>query len=129
MAKSISPSELGAAITEQLTAYREGVVERINAAGKKAVKKLVALTRKTATIRTGRYIRSITHAETVNPVTGDMEYTWGVKSPFYRLTHLLVNGHATADGGRTPGDPFLENALNTVMPEYEQDVEEAISDG
>lgn len=129
MAKSISPSELGAAIAEQLTVYREGVVERINAAGKKAVKKLVTLTRKTAPIRTGKYVRSITHTETINYATGYTEYTWGVKSPHYRLTHLLVNGHATADGGRTPGDPFLENALNVVMPEYEQDVEEAISDG
>ena len=49
-----------------------------------------------------------------------------MKAPCHRLTHLLVHGHETRDGGRTRPDPFLKNALDRVLPEYERDVEEAI---
>ena len=51
---------------------------------------------------------------------------WYVKAPDHRLTHLLVRGHATKDGGRTKADPFLENALDVVLPEYEQNAREAV---
>jgi hypothetical protein len=30
------------------------------------------------------------------------------------------------NGGRVPGDPFLKNALDEVLPDYEKDVEEAL---
>lgn len=126
MAKSIKPTDLGAAITEQLTLYHEDVIEKVNAAGEKAVKALVKKTKATAPKREGDYRKAITSVETEHTATGDKEYTWGAKAPHYRLTHLLVNGHAKQNGGRVDGDPFLENALAEVLPEYERDVEEAI---
>ena len=55
--------------------------------------------------------------------------TWYVKAPDYRLTHLIVHGHATKDGGRTRGNPFLKNALDEVLPEYEREVEEVLKNG
>lgn len=126
MPKSIKPTDLGKAITEQLTLYREDIIEKVNEAGEKAVKALVKKTKKTAPKRSGDYRKAITSTETKNPATGDKEYTWGAKAPYYRLTHLLVKGHAKQNGGRVDGDPFLENALAEVLPEYEKDVEEAI---
>lgn len=57
---------------------------------------------------------------------GVFSYVWHVKAPDYRLTHLLVHGHATKDGGRTKGNPFLANALAQVLPEYERKVEEVL---
>ena len=127
MAKpTIKPSDLGAAIAEQLELYHDEIVEEINAAGEKAAKKLVSLTKKTAPKRTGAYRRSITYTAKENSATGDKEFTWGAKAPHHRLTHLLVKGHPTANGGRVEGDPFLQNALDTVLPEYEKDVEEAL---
>ena len=53
------------------------------------------------------------------------KFVWHVKAPDYRLTHLLVHGHATKTGGRTKADPFLHKALDVVLPEYEQAVKEA----
>ena len=53
-------------------------------------------------------------------------HIWYVKAPDHRLTHLLVHGHATRNGGRTKPDPFLHNALADVLPEYEKAVEEAV---
>lgn len=127
MAKTtIKPSDLGEAIAEQLELYHEDVVEAVNEAGKKAIKKLVKLTRKTAPKRTGAYAKSLTYTAKENPSTGDVEYTWGAKAPHHRLTHLLVKGHPDRKGDRVPGNPFLQNALDTVLPEYEKEVVEAL---
>lgn len=124
--QTIKSSDLGKAITGQLKLYSEDVVEAVNAAGEKAIKNLVKKTKKTAPKRSGDYRKAITSTSKENPATGDKEYTWGAKAPHYRLTHLLVKGHQKEGGGRVDGDPFLENALEEVLPEYEKDVEEAI---
>lgn len=125
MPKSINPSDLGKALSEQLTLYHADVIEKINAAGEKAVKSLVKKTKATAPKRHGDFSRAITHTE-VEKSTGDKDFIWGARAPHHRLTHLLVKGHAKQNGGRVPGDPFLERALDEVLPEYEKDVEEAI---
>ena len=125
MSRTIRPQDLGAAIAEQLTVYHADKLEKVNAAGEKAAKKLVKLTRQTAPKDSGAFAKSLTYkAET--KTGGDVAYTWGAKAPHYRLTHLLVHGHPTANGGRVKGDPFRENALDVVLPEYEKDVEEAL---
>lgn len=126
MAKAIKPTDLGKAITEQLTLYHEDVVEQVNAAGETAIKALVSTTKKTAPKRSGDYRRAITSTSKTYNATGDKEYTWGAKAPHYRLTHLLVNGHQKPNGGRVTGDPFLENALAKILPEYEKAVKEAL---
>ena len=93
----------------------------------KAVKKLVSLTKKSAPKASGDFAKSLTYTTEVK-TGGDKAYTWGAKDPHHRLTHLLVNGHPTVNGGRVEGDPFLDNALETVLPEYEKDVEEALKE-
>lgn len=126
MSKSIKPEDLGAAIAEQLTLYHQDKIEKVNAAGEKAVKLLVKKTKATAPKgKRGDFRKAITYQEKTNKATGDKEFIWGAKAPESRLTHLLVNGHATRDGGRTKGDPFLQNALDEVLPTYENDVKEA----
>lgn len=127
MAKtSIKASDLGEAIAEQLGLYCAEKIEAVNATGENAAKKLVSLTKKTAPKRTGAYRKSITYTTTEIPATGDKEFTWGAKAPHHRLTHLLVKGHPTASGGRTKADPFLQNALDIVLPEYEKEVEDVL---
>ena len=126
MSKAIKPANLGKALAAELTLYHKDVLEKVNAAGEKAVKELVKKTKATAPKKSGAFRKAITSKEVANSSTGDKTFIWGAKAPHHRLTHLLVHGHAKQNGGRVPGDPFLENALDEVLPEYEKDVEEAL---
>ena len=130
MSKGIKPQELSDAIEYELSLYAEDVTERINAISKRAAQKLVKLTRATAPVGKSRkhYKDSITVQEkTVD--FGNKKYIWHVKSPNHRITHLLIRGHATRNGGRTKSNPFLKNAVDIVIPEYVQEVEETIKNG
>lgn len=125
MSKGIDPKDLGKAIGEQLTIYGEAVTEGINQAGLDAIKKLVKRTKATAPVgKRGSFRKSIAHKVDKGP-RGN-KYIWYVKPPDHRLTHLLVKPHATPDGGQTRANPFLQNALDEVLPEYEHNVEEAV---
>ena len=127
MANTIKLTDLGKAVEQELTIYHRDVLNRVNSASEDAVKALVKKTKATAPKRSGRFRRNIA-SKTVLGDRGN-RYIWYVKSPDHRLTHLLVHGHAKKDGGRVQGDPFLKNALDEVLPEYESAVEEAIING
>jgi len=127
MSKNIKPTDLGAAISQELTTYRKEVTEKVNECGRSAIKKLVKKTKATAPVgERGSFKKNIAAKET-DAGHGMKSFTWHVKAPDHRLTHLLVHGHATKDGGRTKGDPFLADALDQVLPEYEKDIEEAVA--
>lgn len=126
MSRNIQATALADALSNELTLYAKQVEEGVEAAGEKSIKKLVKLTRATAPVgHRGSFKRHITSTkERAGPRM--FRYVWHVKAPDYRLTHLLVHGHVTKDGSRTKGDPFLKNALDLVLPEYEREVREAL---
>ena len=125
---NIKPEEFGKALQQQLTLYSQKVNENCYAAGAKAVKALVSLTKSTAPNRTGAYRKSLASKELFRNVRG-FRFAWYAKSPHHRRTHLLVRGHAKRGGrGRVQGYPFLDNALGEVLPQYERDMEDAVKD-
>ena len=129
MAKNINPADLADAIQQELTVYHQDVTEAVNQLSDKAAKDLVKKTRAKAPVgNRGSFRKNITSRISRKGRNGDT-YVWFVKSPDSRLTHLLVHGHATRNGGRTKGDPFLSNALDDVLPDYEKAVEEAVKNG
>lgn len=124
----ISPEHLSEALRQELSLYHKEATDRVNAAGLKSIKKLVKLTKASApTGKRGNFRGSITY-QTTDAGHGMKRYTWGAKAPDYRLTHLLVKGHAAKDGGRVPGSPFLQNAMDVVLPEYLDAAKEALND-
>lgn len=125
----VEVGELDKAISQTLTLYHKNVNDQINRASENAVKELVKQTKKTAPVGArGSFKKSIASKMVENRL-GRVVYAWYAKSPDHRLTHLLVHGHATRNGGRTKGDPFLHNAVANVIPEWEKAVEEAIKNG
>lgn len=123
----LADGKLDKELREMLTMYAADVTEAVDQAGAQMVRKLVKLTQQTAPVRTGGYYQAIT-SKVIKRPSGNL-YIWGAGSRYGRLTHLLVKGHPTGNGGRTKGDPFLENALEEVLPEYERRVKEAIQNG
>lgn len=129
MNENLNPADLGQALEQALTIYSSEITARIDAAGEESMEKIVRLSKANApTGRRGKFKRFITMSAIKN-TDGTTRYVWHVKSPEYRLAHLLANGHATLDGGRTKADPFLKNAVDAVLPEYQAAVEEAIRSG
>lgn len=120
-----------------LTIYTEEINEKLREITRESMKQLVKETKATAPRgrRKGQYRKNITadYTGTNKSARGlrgqKVNAIWHVKAPDYRLTHLLVKGHATNDGGRTTPNPFLQNALDKVLPEYEQKVQEVLQNG
>lgn len=127
MSNNVSSDQFERALHNTLELYAANVVKKVNQAGETAVKDLVKKTKKTAPKRSGAFKKAIT-SEVIKKADGMNEYVWCVKAPHYRLTHLLVHGHATAKGGRTRGNPFLHNAVDDVLPKYEAEVEKAVEE-
>lgn len=126
--------DLQSQMNRVLTIYSEELNEKLREITQESMKELVRETKATAPRgKRGQYRRRIAADYTgtrrsARGIRGNtVKAIWYVKAPDYRLTHLLVHGHATKDGGRTTPDPFLQNALDKVLPEYEQKVQEAIS--
>lgn len=122
-------SDLDTALQEVLGLYHADVTEAIDKATEKAAKQLVKRTKATAPVgHRGSFKKNISCKQLRKGPNGTT-YVWYVKAPDYRLTHLLVHGHETRNGGRTPANPFLSKALDEVLPEFEADVKEALKNG
>lgn len=132
MAKSVPLDKLGEVMAEELRLYTSEVNDKIYKAGQKAIKEIERKTKDTAPFNARAYHRHYVDniaSKSQRERTGVSKHTWYVKAPGHRLTHLLVHGHATRDGGRTRPDPFLQNALDAVLPDYEKAIEEALKNG
>ena len=129
-------NDLNTEMEQVLSIYNEGINEKLREITKESMQKLVKETKATAPRgrRNGQFRKNITAdyrglKRSTRGLKGqEVRATWYVKAPDYRLTHLLVHGHATKDGGRTRANPFLQNAVDKVIPEYEQKVQEALKD-
>lgn len=130
-------AELNTQLEQVLTIYSEEINEKLREVTRESMKQLVKETKATAPRgrRNGQYRKQITadYSGLKNSARGlrgqDVNAVWYVKAPDYRLTHLLVYGHATKNGGRTAANSFLHNARDKVVAEYEQKVQEVLSDG
>lgn len=95
-----------------------------------AIRRLVKLTRQSAPrgkredgaeVRP-RFHTSISYRKLKTYWYGASSYLWFVKAPNYRLTHLLAKARRTRNHRVIPGNPFLQNALDTALREYEENI-------
>ena len=133
MAKILLQSEeLTDAIMDMLTDYKKEVADGIFRVGKKAIKEIERKSIDTAPIGrrvAGDHFRESITSKSEQDRLGNSTHIWYVKAPNYRLTHLLVHGHATRNGGRTRANPFLKNATEAALKQYLNDVERVIKNG
>ena len=127
--KTIDVSELGDAISKELTIWDKEINEKIDDLAKASMKQLVKDTKATAPVgnRKKHYKDSIkSKSEKTSRAT---KYTWYVDGPDYRLSHLLENGHALRNGGRVEGTHFIEKASDPILEQYVKAVEEVLTNG
>ena len=137
MAKDkISIDDLTDAIGERLRVYQGETAHKVLNVTQKTMKRFVKITKQRAPRQLfnanrkskrqpGTFAKAIRSTVEDNGITGS-KGIWYVGGKEYPLTHLLVNGHQLRQGGRTKGDPFLENALEEIADEYIKGIEEAV---
>ena len=125
MKDKITVADLADAINERMTVYQTDTARKVLKVTKNTMKRFVKITKQTAPRRTGKFAKAIRSTVEDNGITGS-KGIWYVGGKEYHLTHLLVNGHQLRQGGRTKGDPFLENALEEIADEYIKGIEEAV---
>lgn len=128
MSKTIRPEQLGEALQAELTLYAEGVRDRVNAAGESASKKLLSMVKANAPKATGSLKRHLAVKALDFGLTGCKQFVLHAKAPDHRIFHLAVHGHALPNGGRARGNSFVQDALDQVLPEYEEAVKEAVQE-
>jgi len=121
---------IGDALHRELTIYSQEITNIVKQEAKAHMTDLVKETKKTAPVgnRQKHYRDSIKSKKTSENDRG-ASYTWYVEGSDYRLSHLLENGHALRDGGRTEGTHFIERASEPIIADYIAKVEEAIRNG
>lgn len=126
----ISIDQLSETVSKELENYNNVVIKGIKEAAKRHMERLVKDTKATAPVgkRKKHYKNNITSKKTAENAL-EVEYTWYVKGKDYRLSHLLENGHATRNGGRTRGTHFIKNASEPILESYVDAVEEVCRDG
>lgn len=128
---TITSDKLADAIEQELTVYHEDVNEKLREVTRKSMADLVRKTRATAPEGKRGLFRKAIAGDFRGLKRGSRHVSamWYVRKPHYRLTHLLVKSHPTKNGGSTKANPFLENALGEVLPEYEREIKEVLKNG
>lgn len=129
----IGIEHLSAQIDKELTVYSTEVTDELKKIAKKYTSQLVKTTKATAPSGNRIYdkYRDSISSKKLNESERGITYVWYVnsKDSNYRLTHLIVHGHATRNGGRTRANDFLSKAVESMEKEYQKEVEEVIKNG
>ena len=104
----VNPDNLDKAVNDVLSDYYHGTNEEIKKAAQRAIRQCRDEIKAHITFNqhTGDYVKAMSTKKTAESATGE-EWTWYVKPPHYRLTHLLEKGHALKNGGRSRAFPHI----------------------
>jgi hypothetical protein len=122
-----SPEEFEAALQDMFKDY----TDEVTANQKKAIDTVADEVNSTIKAHilfkqhSGKYVKSFRVAKTYES-TFEKRKTWYVKAPNYRLTHLLENGHALRQGGRTRAYPHIKYGEEIAIKRMVELSEEAV---
>ena len=133
---NISVTQLSPKMQEILNSFASKVTDKVKVLAKDTAADLTINTKNDAPKKTGEYKRHITYKKTKETSTSAV-YTWYVKDPEYRLTHLLANGHRLVVGsgkgnktpkeiGRVDGNNYLSKNVIEAETKFVKGVKEII---
>lgn len=110
-------------VRKMLENYSEECTEVVQKAVQKSANKAVKELKNNSPKKTGKYSKSWKKKIEKNKVGASAT----VYNTRYYLTHLLENGHANRDGGRTPAKPHIGQVNNSIQQEFVDEIEKGIS--
>ena len=118
---------LSGAVIEELKKYAVLTTEKVKVAVQNAGKTVRDEIKVSAPSNTGKYGKSWT-IKTVKETADSLELVV-YSGNKYQLTHLLEFGHAKRGGGRVAARPHIANAEEKAIKVFEEEIQEAISNG
>ena len=120
---NVNINKLADEIAQTLTNHGQKIQKGMGISAEKVAKKVIKTLEKTSPKKTGNYSKAWTskHDENLGINTN---YTVFNKEGY--LTHLLEDGHANRDGGRTAGIPHIRPAEEMAIAEFIKEVEGVI---
>lgn len=124
MVKKINPNDLTLTISAMLSEYADDVVEDVKEAVDDVAKEAQKIVKSKAPVKTGKYKRSI-------KVRTSYESLTELRKTIYSngnsgLTHLLENGHAKVNGGRTRAFPHWKYGDEYIKKELPKRIQKKI---
>lgn len=112
-------------LLNMLESYTGNVADGVKKLADKTMKEFVDNTKQDAPELTGDYKEAIT-SKTLYETRFSKGKLWFVKSPHYRLTHLLEDGHVKQNGGRVKARPHIRKNAEKAIKKFEEGTEEII---
>lgn len=125
---AISVDKLAAELANTLSAYTGEIAEEVKEAVDTTAQELLDNIRADAPKRTGKYKKAMA-VKTVSENTYERKKLWYVKSPHYRLQHLLERGHTLRNGGRSRAYPHIAKNEEKARVAFEERVERIVKNG
>lgn len=127
MSDTINIDELASQIANELDSYTEEITADIKKAVDTVGKEANEEIKKHITFKqpTGKYVKSF-RVKTSYEDKFNKRNTWYVANGQHRLTHLLENGHALRDGGRSEAYPHIKYGEELAIKRMEELAKEAV---
>lgn len=124
--KNVKPDEVASAITEMLTTYTEEATDIAKEVVDEMSQQVLDETKSHITWQDKKYSKSFA-LKTSFENKRNKRNTWYVKSPHYRLTHLLEFGHVTRNGTtRTRAFPHVQYGQQILDERFEKLLKERL---
>lgn len=122
MAQKITANKFESAVNAILSEYRDVVDEQVEYATQKVAEEAAknVTSNINQTDMKGKKYRKSIRADKLKENAGKYSSTVYARPPYYRITHLLENGHATRNGGRTRAFPHWAEAEQKAVRDYEE---------
>lgn len=126
MSIKIDVDSLSAEIQKAVTEYADSISDDVKKAVDNTASELLENIKKDAPEKSGKYKKAMKLKTDFENRTGK-RVLWYVKSPHYRLSHLLEKGHVKRNGGRVRAYPHIQKNEDIAKTSLEKRIVDAIS--